>query len=105
MTDREKLIELLCPHIQHDGCELFCNHPPCNSVIEAADDLIANGVTVHHWIPVTERLPTKEDADRFGRVFTVDNDSRANMSNWRVVNWYPDTFSHWMPLPTQPEED
>lgn len=45
---REKLIELLCPHMQHDGCELFCKRPPyCNSVIEAADDLIENGVTAH----------------------------------------------------------
>lgn len=37
----------LCRHI-HKSCELAEN---------IADDLIANGVTVQEWIPVTERLP------------------------------------------------
>lgn len=62
-------------------------------------------IEVPRWIPVTERLPTKEDADRFGRVFAVDKDKRMNDTNWRVVNWYHETFSHWMPLPDAPMED
>ena len=53
---RDKLIELLqdcdCPY-------------PC----KAADHLIANGVTIQRWIPVTERKPTAADADAKGKVF------------------------------------
>lgn len=50
MADREKLIELL-----------YENNVRCDQKIEGlADDildLIANGVTIQRWIPVTERLP------------------------------------------------
>ena len=42
---RKKLIELI------DGYE----YPSSNTGL--ADFLIANGVTVQRWIPVTERLP------------------------------------------------
>lgn len=45
---REKLIEL-CVDLQ----ELPC----CYTYEGQADYLIANGVTIQRWIPVTERLP------------------------------------------------
>ena len=47
MTDRERLIKLLetIPHPQRLYPDLF------------VDSLIAHGVTVQGWIPVTERLP------------------------------------------------
>jgi len=50
MTDREKLIELL----KDDDCPLLWIH---GDVKNLANYLIANGVTIQKWIPVTERLP------------------------------------------------
>lgn len=47
---REKLIELL----KDDDCPLLWMQ---GDVGNLADYLIANGVTVQKWIPVTERLP------------------------------------------------
>ena len=65
MADREKLIELLengkrCPEVTDcDNCPYhdkdywdYCHEAPAT-----ADMLIANGVTIQEWIPVTERLP------------------------------------------------
>lgn len=51
---REKIIELL----QNDDCPLFMVFGDKVDVL--ADFLIANGVTVQKWIPVTERLPEPE---------------------------------------------
>lgn len=51
MTDREKLIELIQNAV--GGCAR-------NWAEAIADHLLANGVTVQEWIPVTERLPNGE---------------------------------------------
>lgn len=54
MDVREKLVELifdsLCRHIDK-SCKLAEN---------IADDLLSNGVTVHGWISVDDRLPENE---------------------------------------------
>lgn len=72
-------------------------------------DLIAHGVTVQEWIPVTERLPEKgEDV----LVFNI-------RENWTGFAWLrPDEtwtalgfdfpfdlgeVTHWMPLPQPPK--
>ena len=55
MTDREKLIEIIMTSeiLCHD-----CGENSASYCAEAlADHLLANGVTVQGWIPVTERLP------------------------------------------------
>lgn len=72
MNDREKLIELSrtalrligedChSRVTCGGCPCFVNRG-CHREIAIADHLIANGVTVQQWIPVTERLPENEAA-------------------------------------------
>ena len=105
---REKLIELLA-----DSEYL--------SYEEKADYLIANGVTVQKWIPVTERLPEDDlpkgskvkqikvlTALRSGKgVITVRSQTRYRMT------WYPNSpwgwkysaseITHWMPLPEPPK--
>ena len=57
MTDREKLIELLESVPQP---ELLYGQPLIG-VCRVADHLIANGVTVQKWIPVSDRLPEKDE--------------------------------------------
>lgn len=51
MTDREKMIEMLM-----DSPGLVALHDDWG---RDADYLLANGVTVQKWIPVTERLPER----------------------------------------------
>ena len=44
MTDRDRLIELICDKIQDGHCIGYCNHPPCTQCTDIADYLLANGV-------------------------------------------------------------
>lgn len=69
MPDREKLIKLLsavycnggespgnCPDRMHGLCKEFERMSYC-TIQNLANHLIANGVMVQEWIPVTEGLP------------------------------------------------
>lgn len=53
---REKLVELMKGYCDNAG-DIDCHYDCANCL---ADHLIANGVTVQEWIPVTERLPEPE---------------------------------------------
>ena len=46
MTDREKLVEIVCQAMQEKDCIGHCNYPPCYKVQNVVDELIAHGVTV-----------------------------------------------------------
>jgi hypothetical protein len=114
MDVREKLVELLLKMIS-----------PTITVGEQADFLIANGVTVQEWIPVTERLPEDDlpkDTDRKqirclvatdkGTVkpcvrqrYQTKKNGQWCLSPWE---WNKDMFAkptHWMPLPVSPKEN
>lgn len=76
-----------------------------------ADYLIANGVTFAEdnnvptkWIPVSERLPTADDADRIGRVWAVHKGELPKAWHYTLIQDYAKFFTHWMPLPEPPEE-
>ena len=43
---REKLTELMCQNMQRDYCEVYCENPPCDIVVEAVDNLLANNVVI-----------------------------------------------------------
>ena len=59
MTDREKLVELLeASTYEALGGNLVVKG--FATAKEFADHLIANGVTVQNWIPVTEKLPESQ---------------------------------------------
>jgi hypothetical protein len=118
MYFREKLVELLCKMIS-----------PTITVGEQADFLIANGVTVQEWIPVTERLPEDDERLEFyddGRlrgttVLAYTEYGRTVPKNRLIIrptgDEYFDQFvtdgwewskgtenvTHWMPLPKPPK--
>ena len=107
---REKLIELLA-------------ESEYMSFEKKADHLIANGVTVQKWIPVTERLPDKDGdylcykKSGLYEVFGFAKDGRKKhkydfFRDWKNV-WFfydskygyvtTDCVTHWMPLPDFPK--
>ena len=57
MNDREKLIDIL----ESAESAVYWNSDDRGFIEKIADHLIANGVTVQQWIPVSERLPDKND--------------------------------------------
>ena len=95
---REKLIELL-----KNICEEYA---PCE-MDTVADHLIANGVTIQKWTPVTE--PPKKSG--FYLVCTVHEFYKtANIAkaHFRSGGFYGQgghwsNVTHWMPLPELPK--
>jgi hypothetical protein len=114
---REKLIELIASKVcdtyseafeewlPHDCGKCYANN--CH-IAEIADYLIANGVTVQKWIPVTERLP-----QRNAEVLVCDT-REDYVSVWEYMGeglwfgndviWATEDITHWMPLPEAPKE-
>lgn len=82
-----------------------------------ADYLIANGIMVQQWIPVTERLPEPYKQVITLRTYLLSGDSYpvgleyvrlhgdANIPTWSgdYATW-KNKVTHWMPLPALPKE-
>lgn len=114
---RDKLVELL----EDDRCPMLCVFG--DSVGGLADYLIANGVTIPEWIPVTERLP-EDDLPKSSKVKQIkvltalksDKGVRTVRSQMRFrCTWYNaapwawkysgSEITHWMPLPQAPRKE
>lgn len=106
MDVREKLIELLTNSQQLDVLDWATGWE------EAANYLIAHGVTVQEWISVEDRLPEKHD--RF--ICTYKFNSNSEMQFVGVLDYYASDHyphwqhesagvivTHWMPLPKPPK--
>lgn len=74
-----------------------------------ARNLLANGVTIQRWIPVTERLP-----DNLQTVLCYTNFDEVRMWQWNerwkswirlVADYGKNVVTHWMPLPDAPKGD
>lgn len=98
---REKLVELL----QQDNCPLFMVFGDKVDVL--ADYLIAHGVTVQEWIPVTERLPKEGDIVlcymEFGEQRMAQWDESENCWAGQLIDYHKEQVTHWMPKPTPPK--
>jgi hypothetical protein len=98
MDVREKLIELLRDVQYLGGLEE-----------KVADHLIANGVTIAKWIPVTERLP--EEPDRYlcnVKSFAFKGEYYQTILKYDKGGFiegyiYTDDVTHWMSLPEPPK--
>ena len=125
MDVREKLIELLCNLPTPEF--VIGTRRAGKKLITAgfiADHLIANGVTVQEWIPVTERLPERDKEvllivhgweDRLyytgclhrqeaERSWMTGIESKA--SDWKIWGFSylrEPIVTHWMPLPNPPK--
>jgi hypothetical protein len=97
---KEKLIELVR--------EIRRKATAWHTAEDIADMLIANGVTVQEWIPVTERLPENEQW-----VLCIMKDGRFRVFQWSYIDWqwndeleWYDEYdvTCWMPLPQPPKE-
>ena len=107
---REQLIDLI-GSVEYGNGSLIGNNFQKGFIEKIADHLIANGVTVQKWIPVTERLPEK-----YGKYLCryVFNES-AEYPHIEAISYYPTMtrfqgegscgmrVTHWMPLPETPE--
>lgn len=92
---REKLVELI-----RDSTLDF----PLACYI--ADHLLANGVTVQEWIPVSERLPEdREYVLFFDNIDMVHYGYLCAGDRWidRCNEMYYYHVTHWMPLPQPPK--
>ena len=73
---------------------------------DVADHLIANGVTVQRWTPVSERLPTRDDANETESILAIHkNDGFVGRWIWDIVVRFHTEFTHWMQLPEPPGEE
>jgi hypothetical protein len=103
---REKLVELIAESRVTNTDDSVC----INGSEYIADHLIANGVTVQKWIPVTERLPEKHGKYLVltpNCTWLIWYDTECgfydNDPEWGDIEI--DDVTHWMPLPEPPKGD
>ena len=116
MTDKQKLIDILMDTLPE-------GNPWEGHVRDLVDHLIANGVTVQRWIPVTERLPEElpKDSREWSECVRPTVDVLVKMKGTKSLYtaWYSYSYkewsdvreehiftnvTHWMPLPEPPKE-
>ena len=101
---REKLIEIL----ESAESAFYWNSEDKGFVEKIADHLIANGVTIQQWIPVTERLPSDDIPSKMYLCYW--NGYIRVCKYWRTRKCFElrgkdVKVTHWMPLPEPPAID
>lgn len=142
MSDREKLLNLtreatakIANHCANTSCEKCAKESgkydkesgkcKCSTMEMFTDHLIANGVTVQQWIPVSERLPDKKGKYlalleyvkctmilNFSLDFLVCDEYGFPTKEKKSCFYYYDDdwenievpeVTHWMPIPEPPK--
>lgn len=104
MTDKEKLVELLK---QVDAC--ICDLCGEDGTLERvsgviADHLLASGVTIQKWIPVSERLPEpRKPVLVHFRNGMVSGEAYLPCLQQFTCEGLFGPATHWMPMPTPPK--
>ena len=123
MDVRKKLVELLksvLPNFRNNMA--YWGEKP---IYEFADCLVANGVTVHEWISVEDRLPEDSGCylvayrDKYNGSISIAFDMyvKCNVGEWWESEFACDItkqflwaaklqeqeVTHWMPLPEMPK--
>lgn len=122
MDVREKLVELICKGTVYDRYLDRSRPRGCHGYTAdvLADYLLANGVTVQEWIPVTERLPKNDyekpwwERQRY-LVRLQGGSMRVATYGYKEADWWIDSHdcvlhvrhhtavTHWMLAPTPPK--
>lgn len=102
---REKLVELIYRAHHNASCVIGYGGSEGEALEEEARYLLAHGVTVQEWIPVTERLPEKSGeyltyCGDYNGVCVLYYEVLKTKGKWRT-RWKEVT--HWMPLPAPPK--
>ena len=104
---REKLIALLCQATFGVNKQTLEDKLTPSAIDEIADHLIANGVTVQKWIPVTERLPEEDTTILVCGEDGVEPGCFSSKSGFWTCDLYESDpifgVTHWMPLPQPPK--
>ena len=107
MDVREKLVEIL-KQAPFEG-KVLDEWWWEEKIKRIAEHLISNGVTVHEWISVDDRLPV-DDSDVLA-YSSIGEESRIYPACYSNGVWFDcvfnapatDTTTHWMPLPQPPK--
>lgn len=118
MTDREKLVEIVCNAIQEVDCISHCNHPPCYKVHHVVDELIAHGVTVREMQKPLTVEELQEDTvcwyeERNDNIVPVEIVRCTSFIGMYFIGWdvrieekkweYGKTWRCWAEKPTEEE--
>lgn len=105
MDIREKLVELLRTPFSYElnkfpGASFQLSKYGAETL---ADILLANGVIIQEWIPISNRLPTKEDTYDGATILAVDKEyGIADPWSLESVLKYPQDFICWTQVPQPP---
>jgi hypothetical protein len=64
---------------------------------------MSNELNLNGWIPVSEILPTAEDADEFQNVLILRENERKSITKFDMVRFCDKETTMWQPLPKLPE--
>jgi hypothetical protein len=113
---RDKLVELI-GSTEYGNKSLIGHNFQKGFIEKIADHLIANGVTIQKWIPVTDRLPDKDGSYLIlnKRKYIFDAEYESIYKSFGCWHEFVDgagnewiaykEITHWMPLPEPPKGD
>lgn len=112
MDVREKLVELL----QDENNPVWRWFPNNMAMMQLADYLISNGVTVKEWISVNDRLPDlipySAGIAYSETVIVLTSGRKETIAVWDGSTWiaqfdccelWGEKITHWMPIPNPPK--